>query len=95
MTDDAIGLDRLLMSVEGLANDRDAERNLVQIADVITVLRKDVEARDEILGLVALVLSKPDVELLLPLLIELIDEGVVVELFDAVTKLLGGCARPV
>lgn len=91
ITDESIGLDRLLMSVEGLASDRDAEKNLVQIAEVISVLRKDVAARDDILALVALVLSRPDVELLLPMGIELLQQGVVGELFDAVTTLLGDC----
>jgi len=86
-----VGLQEVLASVEGLVSEDDTEVLLNQLANLIDGIGEDVRARDDLLELVAMLLSTPDSALLFPTLIELIERDVVSEAFDAVAEVLGGC----
>ncbi len=88
---DAVGLDGLLRSIEGLVTPEDAERVLGALADAIENLRTDTDDRDDILALLVLLLSQPDSRDVLPALRELVEAGVVFELLDAVVRVLSEC----
>ncbi len=62
-------------------------------ADVVKVIRTDLTIRDDLRETIAILLSSPDTKLTVPVLIELIDQGVLSELFEALAKLLSGCGR--
>ena len=86
-----VGLTEVLESVEGLVTEDDTELLLGQVAVLIDGLRQDVRARDDLLELLAMLLSSPDSALIIPTLTELVERGVVNELLDAVASVLGGC----
>jgi len=93
VTDDAVGLRGLLDSVEGLVSTEDSERFIDILAKTIHGIRKNEDSRDDLLELVARLLSRPDSALVIPTLVALIEGGVIFELLDALAKLLGGCGR--
>lgn len=88
-----VGLRSVLGSLEGLITEEDSERLLEQLASVVRVVREEHGSREDLLELAAILLSRPEVAHVLPVLIELIEEGVVIELLDAVAALLEGCGR--
>lgn len=89
-----LGLAELLDTASGLVTVAAARAQLGLFADAVHIVRTDLEIRDELVELVAILLSSPDVELVVPVLIELLDRGVVAELFEAAVVLLDGCGRP-
>lgn len=93
LVSDAVGLRQLLDQVEGLTSVEDAELLLGVAADIIASIRADRETRDDLLDLLAIMLERPDVELVVPTMIDLIEDGVIFELLDAVARLLDGCGR--
>jgi hypothetical protein len=93
LTSDEFALEDILTSVEGLVGEAESEKLLTFLADLSRILREEPSAREPILGLAVIMLSRPEVEKLLPVLTELIEADVVGELLTAVAKLLGGCGR--
>lgn len=63
------------------------------LADTVRIVRTDTVIRDDLRELLALLLTRPDVEKVVPVLIELVDEKVVAELLDGLVVLLSGCGR--
>ena len=63
------------------------------IADVVSVMRDDLSVRDDLQDLTVLLLSQPEVQVIVPVIIELIDELVLAELIEAIVTLLDGCGR--
>jgi hypothetical protein len=70
-----------------------AEAELDLFADVVKVVRTDLTIRDDLRETVAILLSTPNTAESVPVFIDLIDEGVLSELFEALAKLLSGCGR--
>lgn len=88
-----VGLDMLASATNGLISGDSAERELDLVSDALKVIREDLVIRDDLRELMAILLSRPDVELVTPVVVEMLEEGVVTELFDGAAKLLGGCGR--
>ena len=93
MTNDEVGLRALLDSIDDVVGAKDAQPLLRAASDVIRGIRDDVDARKDLLELVALSLSRPDSPRMVPMLREMIQDGVIIEVLDAVVRLLEGCGR--
>ena len=63
------------------------------LADAVAVVRDDLDGRDDLRDAAVVLLSTPDVRALVPVSIELIDEGVAAELVAALADLLITCAE--
>lgn len=88
-----VGLVEVLDTTIGLVSAEGARAQLGLLADVVQVVRDDLVIRDDLRELAAILLSTPEVEKSVPVLIELLESGVAAELFDAMARLLGGCGR--
>jgi hypothetical protein len=69
-----------------------SELELALLADLLAAVRADVGARDELRSLLALVLEAEPAASVLPVLLELVEAGVLAELVDAAVQLLEGCS---
>lgn len=87
-----VGLKGLIDGIGFVASDVVAQE-LDLLADVIAIVRTDLTLRDEIRELLATLISSPDAELVVPVLIDLFEEKIVTELLAAVVQLLDGCGR--
>ena len=67
---------------------------LVLVADSLRVVREDLDGRDDLRAAAVVLLSTPDVRTLVPMSIDLLDEGVAAELVQALATLLITCAEP-
>jgi hypothetical protein len=88
-----VGLDAVLMTTQDVVSIASAKNQLGLLADLVKIIREDLRIRDDLRELIAVLLSRPDVELSIPVLIDLLDSGVLSELLEAFVKLLGGCGR--
>lgn len=88
-----LGLESILETTSALVGDDGAKNELSLLADTVAIIRDDPKVSDDLRELLATLLSVPDVELTVPVLIELIREEVAGEMLQAVAKLLGGCGR--
>jgi hypothetical protein len=88
-----VGLDTVIKAVNAVLEPTLAADELNLFADVLKVIRTDLTIRDDLRETIAILLSSPDTKLTVPVLIELIDQGVLSELFEALAKLLSGCGR--
>lgn len=90
--DEVVGLDVLLEGAAFLSSDAVASE-LELLADVVRIVRTDLTLRDDLRETIAVLLSSPDAQRIVPVLIALIDEKIVTELLGGVVQLLGGCGR--
>lgn len=88
-----VGLDTIIESTIAITRETGAKNELDLVADVVAIVRDDPSLSRDIRGLLSTVLSQPDVELTLPVFIELLDREVLGEALEAVAKLLSGCGR--
>lgn len=87
----AVGLARVIDAVNAVLMPAFAADELDLFADFTHALRTDLAIRDDLRALAALLLSTPQNGMIVPVLIDLVDQGVVTELIDAFAKLLVGC----
>jgi hypothetical protein len=88
-----VGLRSLLESVRGVIDDRESAKVLSFGADLVKVLQDERDTREQILGLLVLLLRRPEASEVMPLWIEIFEQDVLVELLEAVQTLLSGCGR--
>ena len=88
-----IGARMALVSVADLVSVEDSKFLLGIVSDLIASIREDRVTRDDLLEFFALILQQPDITLLLPTISELIVEGVLTELMEAIQSILGECNR--
>ncbi len=84
-----LGLDGLLEGASALG--KQSKNDLDLLSDLVAAVRLDLSIRDDIRDFVALFLSTPEVESVIPVVIELIETEVMGELFSAIAQLLKGC----
>jgi hypothetical protein len=89
----AVGFDRVVAAVNSAIQPDVAEAELDLVADTLHAMRTDLTIRDDLREIVAILLSQPNVQLTVPVAIELVDRGVVSEIMSAIAKLLSGCGR--
>ena len=68
-------------------------KELSLLADTVRLVRSDLTIRDDLRDLLVVLLSRPDVQKVVPVLVELLDRKVVTELLTALVTLLDGCGR--
>jgi hypothetical protein len=85
-----LGLDALLAGIDVIRVEA-VQSELDLLADVVHVGRTDLTLRDDLRHLISLFLTKPDVEDATPVLIDLIESGVIAELLHGVLTILEGC----
>ncbi len=88
-----VGLNMIIDSTVAITSETGAKNELDLVADVVAIVRDDPKLSRDIRGLLSTLLSEPDVELTLPVVIELLDREVLGEALEAVAKLLSGCGR--
>ena len=93
ITVDQLDLAGLLAAVDGVVSEADGTELLDFVSGVLVVLRDDRVVQRQILGLVEVLLRRPDVEGIAPMLLELLEADVGSELLGAVGRLLEGCGR--
>jgi hypothetical protein len=92
VTNPAVGLNNVLASARMLVTDTEAANVQTDFADFFAALRADTQSRGSLVQLVATFISKPDVADGLPVVIDLVQAGVLGELLHAVLTLLeNGC----
>lgn len=87
-----VGLQTILDGADFLSSEA-VVSELELLADVVYIVRTDLTLRDDLRELLAILISRPDAEKIVPVLIALIDEKVVTELLQGVVTLLDGCGR--
>ncbi len=88
-----VGLGDLLDSLQGALASPGLEAELDLFADALYVIRTDLTIRDDLQSLLVVLLSRPDVEKVVPVLIEVFEKKVLTELLQALVVLLDGCGR--
>ncbi len=87
-----VGLETILQGADFLSSEA-VVSELELLADVVYIVRTDLTLRDDLRELLAILISTPDAQRIVPVLIALIDEQVVSELLQGVVTLLDGCGR--
>lgn len=87
--DEALGLQGILRAFSVLRDTTDLELEL--LADLLRTVRLDLDARDELLGLLVVLLEPEAARRAIPVLLDLTEEGIVAEILDAIGTLFEGC----
>lgn len=87
----SLGLERVLMGLEVVAL-QSIQSELGLLADLLHVARTDLTLRDDLRRLISLFLRRPEVAEATPVLIGLLQDGVVAELLHGVLTILEDCA---
>lgn len=93
ITVDEVDLAGLLATLDGLVDEDDSAELLDFVAEVLVTLRDDRVVQAQIFGFVEVILRRPDVEGVAPMLLEMLEADVAGEALAAVGKLLEGCGR--
>ncbi len=93
ITVDEVELADLLRTLDGVVDEDDSAELLDFVADVLVTLRDDRVVQAQILGFVEVILRRPDVEGVAPMLLELLEADVGGEALAAIGRLLEGCGR--
>lgn len=92
LASEPLGLDTLLDSL-GAVRTETVVAELELFAELVRVLRSDPAVRDVLRETLAVMLSRPDVETVVPVLIDLFERRVMTELLGGLVRLLDGCGR--
>ncbi|MEQ8272792.1 MAG: hypothetical protein RMA76_43860 [Deltaproteobacteria bacterium] len=87
-----VGLETILEGADFLSSEA-VVGELELLADVVFIVRTDLTLRDDLRELLVILLSTPDAEAIVPVLVELFEDEVVTELLEGVVTLLDGCGR--
>lgn len=88
-----LGAELIVQSASGVLVGDALATELDLIADVVHVMRDDLSIRDDLQELTVMLLSQPESQRVVPVIIELIDRLVFAELVGAIVTLLDGCGR--
>ncbi|MBI2375894.1 MAG: hypothetical protein HYV07_18015 [Deltaproteobacteria bacterium] len=87
----ALELEAVLATTTALVSDEEARELFSRLSIVVRAIRVDTKARDELRGLISLLLQRPAIESMTPFGIELLESPVVDELLSSLPVLLEGC----
>lgn len=93
LTSGAIELSEIVDAGSGILQSDALIPELSLLADTVRVVRTDTTIRDDLRELLLVLLSRPDVQKVVPVFIDLLEEKVVAELLDGLVVLLSGCGR--
>jgi hypothetical protein len=88
-----VGLSSLLDSASGVLASEGLIAELSLFADTVRLVRTDLTIRDDLRALIVVLLSRPDVTMVVPVMIDLIEQKVLTELLQSLVVLLDGCGR--
>jgi hypothetical protein len=88
-----LGLEAIVDTTNALVGDDGARSELALLADTVAIIRDDSKVSDDLRHLSSTMLSSPDVEAVVPVVIDLAQSRVLAEIFEAIGKLLAGCGR--
>ena len=93
ITVDEVQLDTILMSLDGVVSEADSAQLLDYVADGAKVMREDPLVSKQILGAAEILLERPAIEEIAPMLLDMIEKHVGDEAVTAIGRLLEGCGR--
>lgn len=88
----SVGVDGLLAGIDVLRAPVVAEQ-LDLLADALVIVRDDLDGRSDLRRAAVIALSTPDVQTLVPVAIDVLDEGIAAEVVNAFAHLLIICAE--